>query len=339
MIKIKEPDIIDLKDKSQLAHIFSWYSNEKSKDDAKEYLIEFSEKYCPEYLSKIKKTNSSNIVVTYGWLARLIERGCDSFEKNTIEEYLKSLKEDKVQEDKIQKKIVKNEYDIDEFLGYMEEKIDDYILNKKPFNINDEIKRQSVPQKYLKDIREWINKKITDFQNEYEVMNVDVVGSIPYELKERVYSDNFSSKHIQRILAFLSLQEIKKERKKVVRHKKIDLNKQVSKVKYLQAYEDLQSINPVHIIGAKIAVTFNTKYKTLSIYKSNVASGLFVKGSSIYNFDESLGKKIIKKPEKDLRKFLMLNKEDMFGAYESLNTKPSKLNGQLNENTIILRVE
>ena len=166
--KVKEPDLIDPNDKSQLAHIFSWYSNEKSKDDAKEYLIDFAEKHYPQYTSNIKRISSSNVVVTYGWIARLIDRGYESFAKETVEIYLKSLREEKEVEEKPQRKIVKQEYNIDEFLGLMEEKIDEFMLTKKSFNINDELKRQSVPQKLFKDVKEWADKKILHFQDEYK---------------------------------------------------------------------------------------------------------------------------------------------------------------------------
>lgn len=337
--KIKEPEILSTTTdtKSQIAHILSWYSNEKSKDDAKEYLIEYAEKFCPEYVDHIRRANTNNIIGTHAWIARLMVRGYFMLYEETVNTYLKSLVKNKNIEEKVPRKIVRSEYDLDEFIGSLEEKIDEYITDKKPFDINEEFKKQSVPLKYHSEIKDWANRKIKEFQTEYDTIEV-VDGIIPYEVKERIYSSDMKTKHLQRLVVYLTLNDIKKERK-VIKKKKVDPSKQVEKVKYLTNWNGFVSVNPVHIIGAKLCVTFNTKYKYIQIYKANVPSGLFVKGSSIYNFDDSIGKKILKKPESNLKNFLGTSKEDLLKAFESINTKPSNLSGQLNEHTLILRVE
>lgn len=337
---LKEPDI-QYDNKSSLAHALTWYSNERSKEDAKEYLLEYVQKYIPEFVSNVKNLPASNLIQTYGWLSRLVMRGVDDPSFHTkIHTYVFSLGCKKVVNQPVVKKYTKPEYDIDEFIGLMEEKIDEFMTNRTAFDINDEIKKQSVPSKCLKQIKEWSNEKISDFEDSVYTTEVEDDGVVPHTIQEKLYPVWFKDSQRQKLIQYLTVVATKKKKvKQISKPKRIDPNKQVSKMKYITEYADFKSVNPVHIIGAKLVVSYNTKYNVISILKANVADGLFVKGSSVYNYTETLGKKTLKSPLMNLKSFLNCPKDNIISLYESLSSKPSKLTGQFNEHTLILRVE
>lgn len=338
-MKVKEPDIVVDQYQSSIIKLLSWYSYEKTKDDAKDYLLEYIKREYPTRYEIISRIPPSNLVPTYGFIARLLLRGLkDKKSKGTLDSYIENLKFEKKEEEVTLRKYEKPEYDINDFLGSLDEKIDDFIINSKPFNINTEIKKRSVPSKFMKDVESWSKTQIDFLENEWDIVETCEDGKIPYTVKERVYPNWFKSSSVTKLISFLT---IEKTKKKITRKRKIDPHKQVSNVKYQKEHLELSltSVHPIHIIGAKLCIIYNTKYNVMSIFKANSVDGLFVKGSSIYNFIETTDKKKIKKPEKMLTEFLQCDKSKLMEKFDLINTKDSKLSGQLNENTLILRVE
>ena len=101
----------------------------------------------------------------------------------------------------------------------------------------------------------------------------------------------------------------------------------------------IASINPEKIIGAQELWTFNTKYKTLTVFRALDRGGLDVKGTSITKYSEetSFTMRTGRKPEEAIKKVieggkLILRKIDQ----EFKNHAP--LQARINENTILLRV-
>lgn len=332
-MKVKEPEINAITCKSDLIHILNWYHSEKSKDDAKQYIIDYCYKNQPNLVSKAEKINVSNVVPTYGWIARLLIRGLiDAKGELNLVKYIQSIDLNVSDEPKLTvKKYTKPEFDTEDFIGFLEEKVDRFMLLKEAFDINDEIKAHLVPLKALSQVKEWAERRIKEF-DDYEFISEDEGGKQVVE-----YTYNLTPKQLQKLIQNLTIVQVKKA-KKVIK-KKVDANKQVSKLKYLTEFGDYKSINPVHIVGAKLCVTYNTKNNVISILKNNVAGGLFVKGTSIYNFDEKLGKKKLRNPVMNLKNFTTCPKDDLIKLYDSIKSKASKLSGQMTEHTIILRVE
>lgn len=123
--------------------------------------------------------------------------------------------------------------------------------------------------------------------------------------------------------------------------KPTDINKLVSKVKYLK--EDpsysFTSLSPVHIPGAKEVWVFNTRTRKLGHYISFDESGFSVKGSSIVNISSESIEKTLRKPTDTLAEFKTTSKAKLRTFLKNIATIDIPLKGKLNEHTLILRID
>jgi hypothetical protein len=158
-----------------------------------------------------------------------------------------------------------------------------------------------------------------------------------------------SKKQIKNFIVFLQeiesackmLMEEAKVNKKPRAKKAVPAEKIVGKLKYLKQNEALKlvSINPADILGAKELWVFNTKTRKLGKYIAKEYSELGVKGTSIINFDENASiQKTIRKPEEKLKEFKAAGKVQLRKFLDEINATDTKMNGRINEETILLKV-
>jgi hypothetical protein len=100
------------------------------------------------------------------------------------------------------------------------------------------------------------------------------------------------------------------------------------------------SVNPIKIIGANQLWVYNVKTRKLGVYIAADAAGLSVKGSSIenYKYKESISK-TLRKPKEILTRVLSGGKVVLRKVMDEINSKPAELNGRINGDSILLRVE
>jgi len=92
-------------------------------------------------------------------------------------------------------------------------------------------------------------------------------------------------------------------------------------------------------VGAKELWIFNTKTRKLGKYVAKEFSELTVKGTSIVNFDEAKSvQKTLRKPEEQLKEFKSAGKVQLRKFLEDIKAVDIKLNGRINEDTILLKV-
>ena len=124
--------------------------------------------------------------------------------------------------------------------------------------------------------------------------------------------------------------------------KSVPKEKLIAKLKYKKTDEPLKlvSINPVDLIGAQELWVFNTKTRKLGKYVADSIQGpLSVKGTSIIGFDEHQSvQKTLRKPDEKLKEFKAASKVQLRKFLDSINATDTKMNGRLNEETILLRV-
>jgi len=97
----------------------------------------------------------------------------------------------------------------------------------------------------------------------------------------------------------------------------------------------LVSIAPVKMLDTSEIWVYNTKYKKLQRYVSD-GTPLGVKGTSIVGFDIKNSTQVtIRNPEMFF-KGLSIGKRALANAIRTIKTKPSTVNGRLNENCILL---
>lgn len=129
----------------------------------------------------------------------------------------------------------------------------------------------------------------------------------------------------------------RKPRKK----KPVSFEKMVSKVKYKIKDDSLklQSVDPVKIVGALQLWVYNTKTRKLGVYNAVDSDGLKMKGTTILNYVESTSiSKTLRKPDKILPIVTDGGKIQLRKVLDGVNSKPVKLNGRINKDTLLLRV-
>jgi len=123
--------------------------------------------------------------------------------------------------------------------------------------------------------------------------------------------------------------------------KTVPKEKLIAKLKFMKTNEPLKlvSINPVDIIGAGELWIFNTKTRKLGKYVATEFNTLGVKGTTITNFDEFKSvQKTIRKPEEKLKEFKAAGKVQLRKFLDDINATDTKMNGRINEETILLKV-
>jgi hypothetical protein len=136
-------------------------------------------------------------------------------------------------------------------------------------------------------------------------------------------------------------QEAKVNRKPRAK-KPTDKSKVVSKLKYLKTNEPLKlvSVNPEDIIGAQELWIYNSKTRKLGKYVAEEFKELGVKGTTITGFSESKSiQKTIRKPEEKIKEFKAAGKVQLRKFLDDINATDARMNGRINEDTILLKVQ
>lgn len=172
-------------------------------------------------------------------------------------------------------------------------------------------------------------------------------GNADEQLREG-YSHR-SRKQVKNLIAFYQeimaacdmLGQEAKVNRKPRKVKAVSKEKLVAKLKYMKSNEPLKlvSINPTDIIGSKELWVYNTKTRKLGKYVANEYMELGVKGTTITGFSENLSIcKTIRKPEEKLKEFKAAGKVQLRKFLDDINATDTKMNGRINEETILLKV-
>ena len=152
--------------------------------------------------------------------------------------------------------------------------------------------------------------------------------------------DAFYDKLFQDLAAY---NQTKKATKKAAVRKPPQKEKLVKSLKYLKQDTALKivSINPVDIIGAQVLWVYNVKNRKIGKYiAEDVGGALGVKGTTITGYVESKStQKTLRKPEEQIKQFLASSKVDLRKYIENIKTTEIKLNGRINADTILLKVQ
>jgi len=121
----------------------------------------------------------------------------------------------------------------------------------------------------------------------------------------------------------------------------------VKKLKYQINDSELgiASIHPTEVVNANELWVYNTKTRKIGVYharnkdpRNMGRDGLTVKGTTIQDFnpEESL-QKTLRKPKEQISNWTGNAKTKFAKTFEELKTTPIKLNGRINDSTIILK--
>ena len=343
-----------------LVFAFQWYNHNKDNKDARKYLIEYlvknnlitaTQKQAADYLNQ-----SWNIVD--GWLARCLSRGAwvpDSVYNNFLENRIPELKvrldaiirernldvlqiQDTSNVISIQERVTAK---VDYFIMELEAKFDEVWHNQSgdefvPYTwmIENEVKPM-----HASKIAEYFKSRAADWIAIIESKDEYVKESYPRPRKEMIEAAKFLtavSTDAEKLAS--NKNAARKPRKK----KPVSFEKKVARLKFKKddTENKLVSIDPVKIMGAQKLWIYNVKNRRLGIYVAKDEAGLAVKGSSIenYKYSESISK-TLRKPKEVLSRVLDGGKVVLRKVMGEINSKPSELNGRINKDTILLRVE
>jgi hypothetical protein len=128
------------------------------------------------------------------------------------------------------------------------------------------------------------------------------------------------------------------------------VDKLIAKLNYLKVDTtlNLASINPTDIIGANELWVYNTKSRKIGKYvASNIdpkgmkrdGTGLSIKGTTIIGYDEAQSTmKTLRKPAEQLKEFKAAGKVALRKFMDDIKTTEARLNGRINGETILLKV-
>jgi hypothetical protein len=173
-------------------------------------------------------------------------------------------------------------------------------------------------------------------------------GKADDQLKEG-YSHR-SKKQIKAFIAFLQevesacnmLMQEAKVNKKPRAKKAVSKDKIIAKLKYKKSDEPLKlvSINPMDIIGAQELWVFNSKTRKLGKYVAEEFKELGVKGTTITGFSEMKSvQKTLRKPIDQLKEFKAAGKVALRKFLDDINAVDTKMNGRINEEIMLLKVQ
>jgi len=214
-------------------------------------------------------------------------------------------------------------------------------FDPKAFKVLNVLKSQQAKAAHARIIRDFYARDLAELE---ELAS----GQGDEQLRE-AYSHR-SKKQIKAFIAFLTeiqnactmlMQEAKVNRAPRAK-KAVPAEKIVGKLKYMKTNEPLKlvSINPADILGAKELWVYNTKNRKIGRYVAKEYGDLSVKGTSIINFDENLSiQKTVRKPEDKLKEFKAAGKVALRKFLDDINATDTKLNGRLNEETLLLKVQ
>jgi hypothetical protein len=135
-------------------------------------------------------------------------------------------------------------------------------------------------------------------------------------------------------------QEGKVNRKPRVK-KPVAKDKLVAKMKYCKSDDatKMVSINPTDIIGSQELWVYNIKTRKLGKYIAAQYGELRVKGTTVIGFDENKSvQKTLRKPVEQLKEFKSAGKVTLRKFLDEIKAVDIKLNGRINEDTILLKV-
>jgi hypothetical protein len=346
--------------KISLITAFNWYNEERTSKDARKFLVEYLEE--KNLLTTLQKKAvpflSDNWHINTGWTARMLSLGAwipdESFQSfnselrdvtSRLDEIVKTRKLDVpvAPEDvvSIQERTLAKAED---FIQDLEIEFDKLWNRKKTdaeFVPYTWMMENGVKPAHAGRIAEYFRARAKSWVSLIEQRKKDeyVKESYPWPQKDMVDAAAI-------FLSFASdaekLSSNKKAARKPRKKKPLSFDKMVKGLKFLQEDSEnkLTSINPVKIIGAQQLWIYNVKTRKLGVYNATDSVGLLVKGSSLdnYKYSESVAK-TLRKPKDVLTKVLSGGKIALRKVMSDINSKASELNGRINKDTVLLRVE
>ena len=290
------------------------------------------------------RTDFNNGRDTATWLGKEIAKIIDEGKNDIDEEAVKAAEADKpvVYTPSIQERTRDAALLMTEEIetAYEAFQTDPEVFDPKAFKMLNLLKGKGAKAAHARIIRDF-------YAGDLAELNELASGEGDEQLKEGY--KHRTRKQIKNFIAFLQeiesacnmLMQEAKVNKKPRKTKAVSKDKLVAKLKFKKTDEPLKlvSVNPADIIGAQELWVFNSKTRKLGKYVAEEFKELGVKGTTITGFSEMKSvQKTLRKPVEQLAAFKSAGKVALRKFLEDINAVDTKMNGRLNEETILLKV-
>ena len=228
-----------------------------------------------------------------------------------------------------------------EFLGELEGRFDDFTVEfKGEPKLVELMTQMNVPAVQVKTVTEFINKKISEFEEVNSTKDPQVLEAYKHLGKRQITA---IVKWWTQALSDANSYNVVKKASKAPRKKKAVLpEKVVAKLKYAKEFKELalKSADPTTILTAQELWVYNTKTRKLGIYiVDQYAGALTVKNSSILGFDATASvQKTLRKPKEQIKEFGANGKPAAKKWFKGVKSTEIKLNGRISTDVILLKV-
>jgi hypothetical protein len=330
----------------EMSRAYAWYNTNYTVEEGKEWLISYLEnkQYSSATINYVKAQQVPMVVCS---IARLLSRNITIMEKSLkfFDSYLSNIKENTSSELKV-KKVVNYikppsvDDKVDLIMTNIEYAFDSLITTwSYNYSLYNDIKASGIKAPTVKEIHTKLQPRIAQI---IELMD----SGKSSDLHE--YYDSYNKTQLKKIAEFHRMldEDCKKAMQvtKIVRQRKkrtVNATKAVSKLKYKKEDNSLKivSVNPANILNSSILVTYNTKYKRMTVFVAKEDSKLSVKGTSILNYDETKSMSTrVRKPNEALNAILSGTTNSITKTFDKFKSTVTIPTNRINEETILVRV-
>lgn len=344
-----EPSVSDMQNLKEndfrFIEAFNWYNYEFNADDAHKFVIEYMKEtgYSTNEIAQIKSLPPYFIGQSVGWLCKMVIRGIQlpkskqlflklRIENNLTKEEIpfcstvEEFKKKNTVQDLLREKA-------GDHIAVLCGQIDRVIINgSSGFDVVEFFKEQKLSGPVLGYIKKWA---VAEWSAMVEAINSDDTEYGLAHIHDNIYEQINFTKSIVEACSDVKAIIPRKPRKKKIRK----VSDQIKKLQFQKENENpkLVSIDPAHIPNAKQLWVYDTKYKKLTVFRSE--NGLAIKGTTILNFDSDSECRRLRHPEEVLTNVLKSGKIALRKTMNELTTKPIEVKGRIGKTTILLRVE
>jgi hypothetical protein len=334
-----EPDWKGEFTQSDIIKAYTWYDENKNEKDASAYL-------------KVEQNIARNFR-TLAWSKRMLERGCVFTETSlaTIEQMEQDMKDEvarikaarlAVQAAKVNTPSIQEltEQKAKRFISELEGAVDDYESKYSEFNAYEWMTENNVKAAHAGYIADYFRERSKELVLALSGKDKELAEGYAALGKTKLMNLTKMIAGIVQDAGKIGVNQkiVRKPRMK----KSVSVEKILSKLTFKQEDTEfkLTSLNPVKILEAQQLWVFNVKTRKLGLYVAENSAGLAVKGATITNYNPSNSiSKTLRKPKDVLNTVVTGGKIALRKVMDGVNAKPQKLNGRINKDTILLRVE
>jgi|TARA_R110000868_G_scaffold14088_9_gene65895 hypothetical protein len=237
-------------------------------------------------------------------------------------------------------------------LEELEQWIDDFLRDPKANPLKDKqplayFKSKEMNLGHARFIQKWYEGAMSELE---ELVTLPIANKQDDMQQQLAEGYNHFTKLQQKELhdfykrLFQALDILRAEKKQVRPVRKVKQKSAVELVKRLKfkvsdSVYGIASVPPAELIGATVAVVFNTKNRKLGVYYAENGQVFQVRGTTLLFFDENKSvQKTIRKPEEILPQWKKVTRHKVPVQFDYLKTTDIKMNGRFNEDTVILKV-